>query len=68
MSNCKLKLKMTHDGRGTVELDGKQIPVTNISISCGLGQLNEAVITLLPDEVSIEGDFNVTRETTQDKE
>lgn len=59
MSN--LKLVMHRHARGELFVDGiKVAPVRVVKLEVGVDQANVATITLIPDQIEVEGEFDVS--------
>lgn len=61
MSESNVSIKMTDHGRGEVYLNGEKVPgVKAVSISVGVGEVNELTLTIMPTKIDVEGVLEVT--------
>lgn len=57
----KLKLVMHRHGRGEVFIDGAKIKGARaVQLTVGVDECNVATVTFTPDEIEVEGEFDVT--------
>lgn len=54
-----LKLVLTGHGRGEVFLDGKRVEnVTGVNVNACVGSMNEVKITMICDQIEVEGEVD----------
>lgn len=56
-----VKIVMSAHGRGEVFIDGaKLMGVLELSLKCGVGEANELTLKMIPEEIEVSGEFDVS--------